>query len=213
MCKLSITGLIKFWAILILLSFTGLEQAFCQTNDSVPQPQVTVTLLDGIEIYADSIFTNDTTYYLYRLSQLKQTSKHFRSLEFYEIFSVKDHGRLSIIYESEEGTWNSFEMESFIQGRQIAQREFKKWPYILAGGVSGFLVGGYFGNSLIGIGSSFGVAFTITKIPIFKRGFKSFENPLTWLGYKQEMQDNRFIPFLFANLAGVLVGLSQAKNL
>lgn len=213
MCKLSTTDFINCLGTLIILCFIGLHPTRAQENDTLPKPQVTVTLLDGIEIYADSIFTNDTTYYLYRLSQLKQTSKHFRSLEFYEIFSVNDHGRLSIIYESEEGTWNSFEMESFIQGRQIAQREFKKWPYILAGGVSGFLVGGYFGNSLIGIGSSFGMAFIVTKIPIFKRGFKSFENPLTWLGYKQEMQDNRFIPFLFANLAGVLVGLTQAKNL
>ena len=139
---------------------------------------VTVTLLDGVFVEADSIAGNDSTYYLFRKLNSGYAAKSFRKIEGYEIFSIKNKGHLSILYQAEEGSWNSFEMESFIIGRQIAVRDFKKWPLYVGGFASGFAAGAFYGNSLVSVGGSFAVSYGVAVIPLYRKKIDDFDNPL-----------------------------------
>ncbi|TXC81795.1 hypothetical protein [Luteibaculum oceani] len=169
---------------------------------------VHIVLVDGVSLFGDSVKHYKERIRLFdtKLSNYKVRSRDISHLEIFKM--VK--GRWdSIYYSANDGEWNFFEMESMISGRRMAFNQVKVWHHVALGFSVGVITGYALGPSIPSIGMGFVTSYGYLQMPIFSARKRTFINDFEKRGFKQEIKDSRYIPFLFANLVGIVVGVSQ----
>lgn len=173
---------------------------------------VELTFFDGSILRSDSISFQQNELYLFRVKKRSSSldKRSFRVINSYEVFKLRQDGEETILYDPDYDELSVEEMSSLIAGRQLAISTFKKGNTIALGAASGFLIGVGTGSSLLAVSASFPSAFIYSNIPVNRKNKHLLDLPYEWDGYKKEIRQKRFIPFLFANLLGAVVGVTLA---
>ncbi len=197
-------------SILLLALCMGIGPALKgQTPKKWKDKPVKVTLMDGSLLYADSLSFQDPDLLVFQSNlrfQLKRRNS-YQQLDYWEVFKVNDRGTVTILYKPDEKDPTVEDMQLFITGRIWAKEDFDKTVSYATGFGTGFASGYFIGSSLIAFPTAFASSWLYTKIPIGGKQKRNFEHPYQRRGYKREIRQSRFMPFLFANLLGTAVGL------